>query len=354
MTLPPSWLSSLPFPDPEFSQQAQARQSVLTKPPGSLGRLEQVAIALAAQQGRAAPAVENVHITIFAADHGVCCEGISAFPQEVTAQMIINFAQGGAAISVMAKHLNASLEVVDLGTVGETPNEMPGVISNPIAPGTKNLATEPAMTANQLEQAIDAGDQAAERAAQAGAELFISGDMGIGNTTSAAAVACALLGETALLMVGAGTGLSADAITHKAEVVTRALERHGQNQTPTAVLASLGGFEIAAMAASFIGAAARGIPVLVDGFIASVAALAAVRQQPGLIDWLHFGHRSAEQGHQRILDALQAEPLLNLGMRLGEASGAAVAVPLLRSACALHNQMASFADAGVSDGNSAS
>ncbi|MDG5499136.1 nicotinate-nucleotide--dimethylbenzimidazole phosphoribosyltransferase [Marinobacter sp. BGYM27] len=354
MTLPASWTSPLPSPDPEFSEQAQARQNVLTKPPGSLGRLESVAIALAAQQRRALPAVDKVHITIFAADHGVCCEGISAFPQEVTAQMIINFAQGGAAISVMAKHLGASLEVVDLGTVGETPHHMPGVLGSPIAPGTKNLLTEPAMTESQLEQALAAGDQAAERASQSGSELYISGDMGIGNTTSAAAVACALLGDPATRLVGAGTGLSADAISHKADVVTRALERHGQDQTPTAVLASLGGFEIAAMAGSFLGAAARGIPVLVDGFIASVAALAAVRQQPALLEWLHFGHCSAEQGHQRILDALHAAPLLNLGMRLGEASGAAVAVPIMRSACALHNQMASFADAGVSDGSSAS
>ncbi|WP_148862697.1 nicotinate-nucleotide--dimethylbenzimidazole phosphoribosyltransferase [Marinobacter fonticola] len=349
--LPASWTTPLPQPDATMIERASARQSILTKPPGSLGRLEQVAIALCGQQGRDAPAVDRVHINIFAADHGVCEEGISAFPQAVTAQMIANFAAGGAAISVLAKQLGAELEVINLGTVGDLPAHLSGVIDARIAPCTANLAAEPAMPPEQLAKALNTGDQAAQRAANAGAELYIAGDMGIGNTTTAAALACALLDASAAELVGAGTGLAPEGVSHKARVVERALTRHGPDRHPEQVLSSLGGFEIAAMAGAYLGAASRRIPVLVDGFIATVAALIAVRQQPELIHWLHFGHRSAERGHQRVLEALDATPLLDLSMRLGEASGAAVAVPLLRQACALHNQMASFADAGVSDGS---
>lgn len=349
MKAPDSWTNALPEPDATFIARATERQNTLTKPPGSLGRLEQVAILLSGQQRREQPAVNRVYISIFAADHGVCAEGISAFPQEVTAQMIANFSSGGAAISVLAKDLNAELEVINLGTVGDMPAELPGVVNAPIAPGAANLAIEPAMSPEQFALALDAGDQAAARAAESGAELFIAGDMGIGNTTSAAALACVLLNASPDDLVGAGTGLDEKKMAHKAAVVRRALDRHGTSQNPKELLCSLGGFEIAAMTGAFLGAAYRGIPAMVDGFIASVAALLAARQQPALKQWLHFSHRSAERGHQSILSALKASPLLDLGMRLGEASGAAVAVPLLRQACALHNRMASFADAGVSD-----
>lgn len=348
--LPASWISPPPPPDPMFSQQGASRQTQLTKPPGSLGQLEQLAIALCGQQRTHQPAVDRVHITVFAGDHGVCAEGISAFPQEVTAQMMANFASGGAAINVMARQLDASLEVVNLGTVKDIAPDLPGVHHEPIAPGTRNLAREQAMTDAHVSAALSAGDRAAERAASAGAQLFVGGDMGIGNTTSAAAIAAALLGLPPQQLVGPGTGLDAQGVTHKANVVTRALVRHGNDRSPLAVLASLGGLEIAGLTGAILGAAARGIPVLVDGFIVSVAALIAVRQQPELRPWLHFGHQSAEPGHRLVLEALEAHPLLDLGMRLGEGSGAAVAVPLLRAACALHNQMASFADAGVSDG----
>ncbi|BES71556.1 nicotinate-nucleotide--dimethylbenzimidazole phosphoribosyltransferase [Marinobacter nanhaiticus D15-8W] len=351
MTLPTSWTQALPDPDRAFIERAVAHQATLTKPPGSLGRLEQLAIDLCGQQAREQPSVDRVHISIFAADHGVCEEGISAFPQAVTAQMIANFANGGAAISVLAKSLGASLEVVNLGTVGDTPADLPGVIDLQIAPSTVNMAKAPAMTPEQLASALQAGDQAAQRASDNGAELFIAGDMGIGNTTAAAALACALLEASPEELAGAGTGLTPEGVAHKASVVNKAISRHGADREPANILASLGGFEIAAITGAFLGAAQRRMPILVDGFIASVAALVAMRQQPSLINWLHFGHRSAERGHQRVLAAMQAKPLLDLGMRLGEASGAAVAVPLMRQACALHNQMASFADAGVSDGS---
>ncbi|MBO6850043.1 MAG: nicotinate-nucleotide--dimethylbenzimidazole phosphoribosyltransferase [Marinobacter sp.] len=352
-SLPPSWTQPLPTPNAQSARLATERQQVLTKPPGALGQLEQLAVQLAGLQGQERPTVDPVRITVFAGDHGVCAEGVSAFPQDVTTQMIANFAAGGAAISVLAKQLDASLEVVNLGTVGEVP-ELPGVRNEQIAPATANLAVTHAMTDDQVCAALASGDAAAERAARAECRLFIGGDMGIGNTTSAAALACALLRATPDHLVGPGTGLDKTGVSRKAQVVARALARHGDSTDPLTVLASLGGFEIAALTGALLGCAARGIPVLVDGYIVSVAALVGVHQQPGLRDWLLFAHRSAEPGHARILDALDARPLLDLGMRLGEGSGAAVAVPLLRSACALHNTMASFADAGVSNKNASS
>ena len=349
MPSPSFWNQSLPLPSQEHMGRARERQSSLTKPPGSLGRLEDLAVALCGQQSADRPSVDRIQIAVFAADHGVCAEGISAFPQEVTGQMVANFAHGGAAISVLAAALDAGLDVINLGTCARLP-ELPGVLDQRIGPGTRNLAREPAMTKAELEAALHAGDQAAQRAEAAGAQLFIGGDMGIGNTTSAAAIACALLQETPVRLVGPGTGLDPDGVAHKAEVVGRALSRHGSSRDPMTILASLGGFEIAALAGAFLGCAARRIPVLVDGFIVSVAALFAVAQQPNLKHWLHFAHRSDEPGHARVLEAHEAQPLLHLGMRLGEGSGAATAVPLLRLACSLHNNMASFADAGVNSG----
>ncbi|MBZ2190378.1 nicotinate-nucleotide--dimethylbenzimidazole phosphoribosyltransferase [Alcanivorax sp. JB21] len=343
------FLQAPPAPTSAAAERARDRQASLTKPAGSLGRLEQLAITLAAQQDRDRPAVDRVHIALFAGDHGVCEDGISAFPQTVTGQMIANFAAGGAAISVLARQLGATLEIIDTGTVSA---RHPQAIDARIAAGTANLARTDAMTAAERDQALMAGDAAAERAAAAGAELFIGGEMGIGNTTSAAALACALLDAPARALTGPGTGLDAAGVTHKTRIVEQALHRHAATharlaQDPLTAMASLGGFEIVALSGAMLGCAARRIPVLVDGFIVSVAALAAVRHAPALRDWLHFAHRSGEPGHAHVLAALDAEPLLDLGMRLGEGSGAAVAVPLLRAACALHNEMASFEQAGV-------
>ncbi len=346
MTHSAHWQKAIPSPSQQHRETALARQGQLTKPAGSLGRLETLAITLAALQHTDTPAADRISIAVFAADHGVCAEGISAFPQAVTGQMIANFVAGGAAISVMARHLQAGLEVINLGTATPPPVS-DGVINDSIAAGTANLARQSAMSPMQLEQALAAGDRAAQRAADQQAQLFIGGEMGIGNTTSASAVACALLAEPAAALAGPGTGLDAEGVSHKITVIERALARHGNNREPLAVLASLGGFEIAALAGAIIGCAVRGIPVLVDGFIVTVAALAAVRLRPALREWLLFAHHSREPGHTRLLDALDAEPILNLSMRLGEGSGAAVAVPVIRNACALHNRMATFADAGV-------
>lgn len=328
---------------------ALARQEQLTKPPGSLGKLEAIAVQLSALQGTERPQMERVHISIFAADHGVAAEGVSAFPQAVTAEMVKNFARGGAAISVLAKQVNATLEVVNLGTVFPV-EPLAKVRDEHIAAGTANFAQGPAMTGEQLAQALQAGQAAALRAKQDGAQLFIGGEMGIANTTSASAIACALLQESPQLLAGPGTGLDGKGVERKAAVIRRALELHQANLAqPLDVLRHLGGFEIAALAGAYLAAAQNGMAVLVDGFISSVAALAAVRIQPDVRNWLLFAHTSAEPGHRRVLAALDAEPLLQLGMRLGEGSGAATAVPLLQLACALHNNMATFAEAGVSD-----
>lgn len=345
---PLAWLrSSVRRPDTSSTAAAAARQAQLTKPPGSLGRLETLAIRLAGLQKRECPALERVWISVFAADHGIAAEPVSAFPQSVTAQMIDNFARGGAAISVLARQLGTALEIVNLGTVG-TPSETQGVLHRPIAPSTANFAKTAAMSHEQLARALQAGYDSASRAHDDGCELFIGGDMGIGNSSSATALACGYgLGSPSAL-AGPGTGLGARGVAHKVSVLERALALHGPHlDSPLEVLRRLGGFEIAALAGAYIGCAQLGIPALVDGFISSAAALSACRLNPDTRDWLLFSHRSAEPGHATLLKALDAEPLLDLGMRLGEGSGAAVAVPLLRSACLLHAQMATFAEAGV-------
>jgi nicotinate-nucleotide--dimethylbenzimidazole phosphoribosyltransferase len=335
-------------PDAAAARDAAARQARLTKPPGSLGRLEPLVIRLAALQGQVRPQVDTVWIAVFAGDHGVAAEGISAFPQAVTGEMLRNFARGGAAISVLARALDAHLEVVDLGTVNDI-GPTPGVRRARIAPSTANFCTQPAMSDAQLAAAWQAGVDSVAAARDAGAQLYIGGEMGIGNTTAAAALASALLRLPPEWLVGAGTGLDAQGIAHKAAVIARALAWHAGEHTPMEWLRRLGGFEIAALAGACVAAAQAGLPVLVDGFIVSVAALVAVRLHPGVRDWLLFSHRSHENGHAAVLDALGAEPLLDLGLRLGEASGAALAVPLLRLACALHAQMATFEEAGVSE-----
>jgi nicotinate-nucleotide--dimethylbenzimidazole phosphoribosyltransferase len=328
---------------------AEARQSQLTKPPGALGRLEDIAIRLAALQGTERPCVDRVHIAVFAGDHGVAAEGVSAFPQAVTAEMVKNFARGGAAISVAARALGASLEVVNLGTAFDT-GPLDGVKDYRLGPGTANFTEGPAMTEHQFARSLAAGRHAAERAKLAGAQLFIGGEMGIGNTTAAAALACALLGAPPPQFAGPGTGVNARGVAHKAEVIRRALERHnGHMGSPLETLRRLGGFEIAALTGAYCACAKVGLPALVDGFIATAAVLAAERLSPGSAAWFLFAHASAEPGHRAMLAALGVQPLLDLGMRLGEGSGAAAAVPLLRLACALHNDMATFAEAGVTE-----
>lgn len=333
--------------DAQCYQLAKQRQAQLTKPPGSLGVLEECAIRLAAMQRRERPSLERIHISVFAADHGIAAEGVSAFPQVVSMEMVKNFAAGGAAVNVLARHVHASFEVVDVGLM--QPIDLPNVVSHRVGAGTANFRYEAAMTPTQLSMAMIAGQAAVDRALAHAADIFIGGEMGIANTASASAIAAAWLKIPVVEVTGAGTGLDGRQIEHKAAVIDAALRQHQLLLvTPLSILQYLGGFEIAALTAAYISAAQRGLPVLVDGFISSVAALMAVAINPGCLDWFFFGHCSAEKGHVRVLAALQGKSILNLGMRLGEASGAIMAVSVLQMACHLHNEMVTFAQANVS------
>jgi len=336
--------------------EALERQGMLTKPPGSLGLLENIAITLASLSGDNRPEIKQPLITIFAADHGVVAQGVSAFPQAVTVEMIRNFVNGGAAISVLAQMNQADLKVVNCGTAFDIDfaDDYAALINKPVAAGTADLSQQSAMTAEQLEQALIIGQQVVEQGKKDGIDLFIAGEMGIGNTTPAAALGCAYLSQSAELMTGRGTGIDDTAWENKVQVVEQGLARLGTSNAERSalpaeqILQQLGGFEIAAITGAYIRCAQLGIPVLVDGFITTAAALAACKMNPQVQDWLLFSHQSEEQGHKFMLDALQAKPILNLGLRLGEGSGAATALPLLRQACALHNGMATFAEASVS------
>ena len=345
-----SWIYQTVKPvSDEVQQQALAYQDQLTKPPGSLGRLEQIAVRFSAMQQCLKPTLENIAITVFAADHGVAVEGVSAFPQAVTAEMVRNFSTGGAAICVLARQFEASFEVVNLGTVVKL-DPLPKVLDQYIANQTANFCQSPAMSEFQLQQALEAGRSAVQRASEQSAQLFIGGEMGIANTTAATALAASLLHQPVAQLVGTGTGIDASVVTHKIAVIERALALHlNQDASPLELLRCLGGFEIAALTGAYIHCAQQAMPVLVDGFISTAAALVACRINPPVRDWLLFSHNSAEPGHRTMQQALSAEPLLDLGMRLGEGSGAAVAVPLLQAACALQSEMATFAEAAVSD-----
>ncbi len=344
------WLeSSVKEVDQYMQQAALARQQQLTKPAGSLGQLEAIAIQLAGLQSSEQPSIDKVHITVFAADHGIVEEGVSAFPQSVTAEMIRNFSRGGAAISVLAKENNAQLSVINMGTVGQL-EVLDNVDDSRIASGTANFSNEAAMSEQQCQQAILVGRDHIEHVFNSGAQLFIGGEMGIGNTSSATAIACALLNRDVQQLVGPGTGLNTQNVERKATIIQQALNLHQQKlYSPLSILRCLGGFEIAALMGAYLHCAKVGLPALVDGFISSVAALLAQRISPDAEQWFLFSHCSAEPGHQLILEELNATALLDIGMRLGEASGAAVALPLIRLSCSLHNNMATFAQASVSE-----
>lgn len=345
-----SWITAAcPEPSEQHRIAAEARQAALTKPVGSLGVLEALAVRLAALQASDTPRAASAPIILFAGDHGVTAQGVSAYPSAVTAEMLRNFARGGAAISVLARELGSALQVVDVGSLADA--EIPGVIVDKLRQGTRDFSDTPAMTRAEVDFALDAGQRAVGRALESGADIIILGEMGIGNTTAAAAIASALLGARAVDLVGSGTGLDDKGMSRKARVIETALSLHGLDEEPAdavTVLTSVGGFEIAALVGAMIASAQARVPVLVDGFIVSAAALAAVRINPTCAPWLIFSHRSMERGHRMVLDALGVEPILDLKLRLGEGSGAALALPILRLACVLHSGMATFAEAQIS------
>lgn len=327
--------------------QAQAHQNNLTKPTGSLGQMEQIVISLAGMQGVVYPSISRPYVAIFAGDHGVMAEQISAYPQAVTKQMLANFATGGACVNVMARHVGASIDVVNCGVVNA--GQMMGVRHEMIADGTHNFITQPAMSMDECLRALQIGRTSVERAVSDGADIYVAGEMGIGNTCSASALACLLLGQSAKSMTGRGTGVNDETLSKKTAVVEKAVALYGHLTKPLEQLASVGGFEMAAMVGAYIRAGQLGLPVVVDGFISTVSALVAIRINAGVADWLIFGHRSQEQAHGAVLSALQAKPILDLGLRLGEGSGALASLTLIKLACDVHANMATFDSAGVAN-----
>ena len=332
----------------ELHQQLQQIIDQKTKPLGALGRLETLAVQLGMIQGTTKPHINQPQIRVFAADHGLTKHGTSAFPSAVTAQMVYNFLQGGAAINVLARQHNIDLKVVDAGVDADfAPHAQ--LLNYKVRHGSRDALTEPAMSAAECLAALESGMKVVENSE---GNLLIVGEMGIGNT-SAASLLLARLGDIPIDdCIGRGTGLDDAGLQHKASILTQVLARHSGVQAPFEVLAALGGLEIAMMAGALIQAASERRILLIDGFIASSALLAAERLMPGVAQYAIFSHHSVEPGHAHLLKLLNAEPLLNMGMRLGEGSGAALVYPLLQSACAIINEMASFNDAGISGQNS--
>jgi len=339
-------------PEPAAAAEAQAHLDQLTKPPGSLGRLEEIAVRLAALRG-GAPHVRQPVVFTFAADHGVVAEGVSAYPQVVTAQMVENFVRGGAAINVLARQAGARVIVADFGVAGPLAPAA-GLVRCPIAAGTANMARGPAMSRQQATRAIEQGARLAGEAIDAGADLLATGEMGIGNTTAAAAITAAITGAPPDAVTGRGTGVDDEGWRRKVEVVQAALAVNRPDPADGLdVLAKVGGFEIGGLVGVALAGAARGIPVVLDGFIATAAGLVAVALAPTARHALFASHRSAEPGHALALAHLDLVPYLDLSLRLGEGTGAALFVHLARAACLVYREMATFKSAGV-DGPAAS
>jgi nicotinate-nucleotide--dimethylbenzimidazole phosphoribosyltransferase len=333
--------------EPEWLTQAQERLDSLTKPRGSLGRLEELAARYVAIRGELWPRLEKKQVVVFAADHGVVAEGVSAYPQEVTPQMVYNFLRGGAGINVLARHVGAAVEVVDIG-VNYDFRELPGLISRKVAYGSRNMAREPALTQEEALQAVMVGVERAQVAIAAGADALAAGDMGIGNTTPAAALGTVFTGKPASTVTGKGTGIDDDTWRHKVGVINRALELHKPDANyPLEALAKVGGLEIGGIAGLILGAAAARRPLLLDGFIATAGALVAAHLAPAVTDYLIAAHRSVEAGHQLMLETMGLKPLLNFQLRLGEGTGAALGLGLLDAGLKIYNEMATYAEAGV-------
>lgn len=341
MNLPP--LS--PVDDPALAQRLQQRLDAKTKPLGALGRLESLALRIGLIQRSEHPRLVDPQLVVFAGDHGLAARGVSAYPSDVTWQMVENFLAGGAAVSVLARQHGLALTVVDAG-VRHDFAPRPGLVVRKIAPGTADALLHPAMTEKQCGRALAAG---AEIVRGLPGNALLLGEMGIGNTSSAALLLSRLAGLPLASCVGRGTGLDAAGLAHKLDVLGAVAQRHVDAVTPLRALAAFGGFEIAMMAGATLQAASERRVVVVDGFIAGAAVLVAAKLAPSVLDCCVFAHRSDEAGHRLMLDQLGAEPLLDLGLRLGEGSGAALAWPLIESSLRLLDEMASFASAGVSE-----
>lgn len=342
----PTW--NIPPLSNENTTELQHRIDRKTKPPGSLGRLEALALQIGRIQGTTSPQLQNSAMLVFAGDHGITAEGVSPYPSEVTAQMVLNFLAGGAAINVFCRQHGIALKVVDAGVASELP-EHPELVQAKVRPGTRNFLHEPALTPEETAMALERGVALVQELRNFGSNVIGFGEMGIGNTSAAAALMQRLTGIPIADCVGRGTGLDDAGLAKKCGVLGNALARHADVSEPLEVLATFGGCEIAMMTGAMLEAAQSGMLLLVDGFIASAAFLVACRMHPEIKDYAVFAHQSDEQGHRRMLEFLQAEPVLNLGLRLGEGTGAALALPLVQSAVVFLNEMASFESAAVSD-----
>ncbi len=340
-------LDSICTLDQAAMEKARARMDNLTKPQGSLGRMEDLAVQLAGIYGDFFPCGTRKRVVVMAADHGVTEEGISAYPSEVTAQMVANFTNGGAAINVLGCLGGVEVEVVDVGVKVDSPRV--GVKKVRVKAGSDNFRRGLAMSRGEALSALGAGLGSADEAAKDGISVLATGEMGIGNTTASSAVMAALTGYETSLVVGRGTGLDDEKLRHKKEVVAGALEMHKPDPSdPLGVLSRVGGLEIAALTGLIIGAARARIPVVVDGFISSTAALVAVKLSPAVRHYLIPSHLSAESGHALLMDYLDLKPYINMGMRLGEGTGAVLGMQLVEAAARITLEMATFEDAGVS------
>jgi nicotinate-nucleotide--dimethylbenzimidazole phosphoribosyltransferase len=335
--------------DQNAMEAARARQDDLTKPRGSLGQLEAISIRMAGITGNPTPSVENKVVTTMAGDHGVVAEGVSAYPSEVTPQMVYNFLAGGAAINVLSEHVGARVVIVDMGVATDFGSH-PDLIDKKIASGTGNIAQGPAMTREEALEAIESGIAIAEAELEKGLDILATGDMGIGNTTPSAAIAAAMTGRAPREIVGRGTGVDDEGLERKINAVQRALDVN-QPDADDAIdmLAKVGGFEIGGLTGAILAAVAHRKPVVVDGFISTAAAMLAVKLAPQVREYLFSAHRSQETGHQIMLEWLELEPMLDLGLRLGEGTGAVLAISLVEAACKILSDMATFSEAGVSD-----
>ncbi len=342
-----SAVASVPSILPEWLERAAARLDSLTKPPGSLGRLEEIAKRLVGIRQETWPRCAAKAIFTMAADHGVTEERVSAYPKEVTRQMVLNFLSQGAAINVLCRHAGIDVIVVDIGVDGDFPGSS-GLIGRKVARGTRNMAREAAMSNAELCAALNAGLDLAEMAAKEGRTLIGTGEMGIGNTTSASAITAALTGCAVATVTGRGTGLDDQSRNHKVKVIETALAvNQPQKSDPLDILRKVGGLEIAGLTGLIVGAATRRIPVVIDGFISTSAAAIACAIEPKIKEFIFAGHRSSEPGHRVLLDFIGQRPLLDLEMRLGEGTGAALAMTIIESAAKIMSEMATFASAGV-------
>jgi len=335
--------------DRKAMKTARDRQNSLTKPLGSLGRLEELSVKVAAIRGQAMPRLEHKAVIVMAADHGVVAEGVSLYPQEVTPQMVQNFLHGGAGINVLARYVGARVVVVDMG-VAAVLEPHPYLVSKKVALGTRNMRRGPAMTREQALTAVEAGIELVEQELEKGMDIIGTGDMGIGNTTASSAITAAITGESVARVTGRGTGIGDRQLAHKVRVIEEALKVNQPDaRDGLDVLSKVGGFEIGGLAGVMIGAAAHRIPIVIDGFVSGAAALIATRMAPQLCDFLIAAHVSSERGHRVVLRNLGLKPVLNLKMRLGEGTGAALAIFVVEAAVKALTEMATFAEAGVSE-----